>query len=101
MVTHGTDYIHCIGTPDNERLLRSVIGSVGTLNDSRETPARISASVRAFAKREIARRMNCEQDAVNIVRSASKRGLGPPIVYINNHTSDVDISLSHDGKFIA
>jgi hypothetical protein len=101
MVTRGTDYIHCIGTLDDESLLRSVIGRVGTLNDSHETPARISASVRAFAKGAIARCMNCDQDAVSIVRSASERGFGPPIVYINDHKSDVDISLSHDGKFIA
>jgi len=101
MITRGPDYFHCIGTRDNENLLRSVIGNVYTLGNSRETPARISASVRTCAQGAIARCMNCKRDAIRIARIASDRGLGPPIVYINDHRPNVDISLSHDGKFIA
>jgi phosphopantetheinyl transferase (holo-ACP synthase) len=76
------------------------IGGVGLRPDD----VHESDAVRAFACRSIAGELRVAGARLAIERPLSKAardGLGPPRLLLDGRPSDIDISLSHDGPYVA
>lgn len=100
------DYIHCIGVTGAEALMNSVIWGIHKAEPvEREEysylPDAASAEIRKVATRKIA--MYCKEDIedIDIIRFKGSHGLGPPTVYIKGKEAMIDVSLSHDGRFLS
>lgn len=61
-------------------------------------PSRV---VRDLAKEQIASYTGREKNEIQILRNKTARGQGPPMVWVKDKKTDMDISLSHDGRFVA
>ena len=63
-----------------------------------------SAGVRALAQRLIGRELGVDPRSITIERdpiTESATGLGPPYALCDKRRAHLDISLSHDGNFVA
>ena len=82
-------------------------GSLADLRQSlseREADAvhsRESAAVRIGAREEIARLLGVSESRLEIVCAPGASGLRPPCVLLDGQATRTDISLSHDGRWIA
>lgn len=64
----------------------------------------LSAAARALLLREVSARVGCATEALEVVREPDPRrwdGLGPPRVLCGGAVLPLDVSLSHDGGFVA
>ena len=96
------DYIHCIGNSVSSEAMDSVIWRVDRIDPfSGDAPDFESMAVRKALKKHLSASCNKSTEDIEIRRAKGPRGLGPPFVYINGRQSDIDISLSHDGRFAA
>jgi phosphopantetheinyl transferase (holo-ACP synthase) len=100
------DYIHCIGANDPKRGLDRIVWDVQKMDADEKfetgSPSnRESAQVRNLAKKQMALSLNCHPDDIRIIRHRFSFGLGPPVVYIKGKERNIDLSLSHDGRFAA
>lgn len=96
------DYIHCIGTSNSVETLDSVVYHVDDLTPVQSpAPDYESEFVRTALKKHLSGCCNASPEDIEIRRAKTSRGLGPPFIYINDLLADVDISLSHDGRFTA
>ena len=96
------DYIHCIGTSHAAEYLNSVVCHVENLPPVKSsTPDYESEFVRTALKKHLACYCNTNSEKIEIRREKTLRGLGPPLIYMSGIQTDVDISLSHDGRFVA
>ncbi|KQC07360.1 MAG: hypothetical protein APR62_00600 [Smithella sp. SDB] len=93
----NSDYIHCIGT-DKPAILDKIIGQVEILPEQQDDP---SLFVRLCLARKLAEHFSLNLNQITIKRIKEKGELQPPRVYIDGRKTDIDISLSHDGRFIA
>jgi len=105
------DYVHCIGMAGRFQDLKNrdlddiVFGLVET-NPGEEAGSdslseRESFMVRTVAKERIASRLGLNSDEIHIIRNKNFEKHGPPIVYFKGQKNNIDISLSHDGRFVA
>ena len=53
------------------------------------------------AKKKIASHFQYNENKIDIIRSDTKSGNEPPIVYYDNKVTSIDLSLSHDGRYVA
>jgi hypothetical protein len=60
-----------------------------------------SSQVRDIAKRRLSQYLKVSYDHIEIKRDQEITGLGPPHIHFKGQPAPVDISLSHDGAFIA
>ena len=60
-----------------------------------------SLFVREAVTKHIYRHHQSSTRAIEIRRHKGPRGLGPPILYIQDEVAAIDVSLSHDGRFAA
>jgi len=94
-------YVHCVGA-DHQADLDSLVCKVEVLPE-KENEKRIAPSL--FARKclalSIADFFRLNLNDIKINRAQNKNELQPPHVYISGKKSDIDISLSHDGQFIA
>jgi phosphopantetheinyl transferase (holo-ACP synthase) len=94
-------YVHCVGA-DHPADLDRLVCKVEVLPE-KENEKRIDPSL--FARKCLALsiadffRLNLSDIKINRVQD--KGELQPPHVYIGGKKSDIDISLSHDGQFVA
>jgi hypothetical protein len=103
------DWIHCISTTDDSVFFNSVKSGVEAIDfslfkDDCNRADVESNAVRLAARKNLAECLNVEPDIIDIIRAADHHGrLQPPTVRINGVATDMDmdISLSHDGRFIA
>jgi hypothetical protein len=101
------DWIHCISTTDDSVFFNSVKSGVETTDlslfkDDCISPDVESNAVRLAARKKLAECLNVAPDVIDIARAADHHGkLQPPTVRINGVATDIDISLSHDGRFMA
>ena len=96
------DYLHCTGTADSVEAMDSVVwhtDNIGPVPQS--SPDYESMCVRNALKKHLSAYVDQGTNNIEIIREKGPRGLGPPLVYINGRQSDIDISLSHDGRFAA
>ncbi len=81
----------------------SLEGLLGQLThlERRSVHADASAAVRIGARAEAARFLDLPTDRVEIVCAPGPYGRRPPAVLVDGAASNVDVSLSHDGPWIA
>ena len=60
-----------------------------------------SAAVRLGARHALAQALRILPDRVEIVCKPGPIGVRPPFVLVDGHPSDADVSLSHDGRWVA
>lgn len=92
------DYIHCIGS-DNPKTLNKIIWNVAALSRDEET--RPSRHVRYCLAQNLAQYFSLDFHQIKIKRTRANGELLPPCVYVEGRKTDIDISLSHDGRFVA
>ncbi len=98
------DYVHSIGIPlpSFAELRYRLIWDVERLCPSEETtPACESTHVRNAAKKCLSQYLGSDGSFIDIRRNKGNKGLEPPCVYVDGKTAAIDISLSHDGTFVA
>jgi len=101
------DYVHCIGIYGPANYLKSIISGIsqinsGTIPDKAESISENeSSAVRRLAKMEIASYLYLKKQDIDIIRYKIKNKLTPPIVSAKGKTKNMEISLSHDGRFAA
>ena len=93
-----SDYIHCVGT-DKLAALDKLIWSVDVLPEKEVINP--SISVRHRLGQDLARHFSLNFHDIKIKRTRENGELAPPRVYVSGRKTDIDISLSHDGRFIA
>lgn len=91
------DYIHCVGV-DELSALDKIICDVENLPAGKTDPSLFS---RLCLAQSLAKRFSLNLHQIKIKRTRTKGELQPPRVYIDGRKTDIDISLSHDGCFVA
>ncbi len=106
-VMFHADYVHCIGGYCLSGSLDSMNWGVGIIDEipesgeNKSVPERESYSARFLAASKIADIFRCHPRDVFISRQNHRLKTGPPKVYVRGKPADLDISLSHDGRFVA
>ena len=94
-------YVHCIASDTAEGLSR-IVARVDRLprreNSFRRDP---SLFVRSKLLCCLARHLRLPVKDMSIVRKLQKNGLGPPLLCIAGVRSAVDLTISHDGCYVA
>ena len=91
------DFVHCIGTTGTFKAIDSIIWGVQRINTSMNE----SFFVRKAARKSLSLYLNHNPDEIEIRRLRGPYGLEPPIVYVKDRRAMIDISLSHEGRFVA
>ena len=91
------DYIHCVGA-DSLTVLDKLIWSVESLPKEETNPSFFS---RYYLAQSIAKHFSLNSHEIKIRRAKQSGNLQPPCVYVHGLKTDIDISLSHDGRFVA
>jgi hypothetical protein len=98
------NYVHCIGITGKSEAFNSVIRGVLQIsrgNDFHFSTDSPSSKVRQLAKKAISSYLDQDIEDIDIRRFKGYRGLEPPTVSIKGEARMIDISLSHDGNFVA
>jgi phosphopantetheinyl transferase (holo-ACP synthase) len=100
------DYVHCVASWGADQVCSRVATTAESCSGALSTRESESVhSTESRAVRLLAKSMLLDQlDSKNleIVRSKSSTGFFPPAVWIDGEpVSGIDISLSHDGRFVA
>ena len=93
----GSDYIHCAGS-DDKATLDKLIWNVETLPDEGTCPSLFS---RQCLVKSLAEHFALNSHQIKIKRRKQQGELLPPRVCICGKETDLDVSLSHDGRFVA
>ena len=96
----SSDYIHCIGTTPGKDT-NSIMWDIRKIYRRRSSPDYESNLVRNIAGKKISRYLKEDLKAIEIIRPKGHRGLGPPVIYAGKKRTAIDISMSHDGRFVA
>jgi hypothetical protein len=94
-------YVHCIASNALSALDSSIWGVnilPGRKDGQNDNP---SSLARKFLTRRLAIFLRLSQSDIKIRRIKNGTELLPPIVYIGGMRADIDLSLSHDGRFIS
>lgn len=95
------DFVHCIGVDEFSYLDNAVWGveRMSPLSDL----AHIDLSMygRRCLLQNIADNYSLDLADMKIIRKQLRRDLKPPSLYVNGRKSLFDISLSHDGQYVA
>lgn len=105
-VETGDGFVHSLGMLGSRSNWDQVVHQVlpmGTRATRDVTqPARFeSQRVREVFKQSLADLLGCEPGRIDIVRQKGPRGLGSPSVRVDGSRTDIDLSMSHDGRFLA
>ena len=98
------DHIHCIGTTACGGAFDRIVFGMKkiTPDEGVDYPHDFpSTAVRTLAKERIASYTGREKNEIEILRKKTARGLWPPMVWVKGKKTDMDISLSHDGRYEA
>jgi len=95
-----SEYVHCIGTTTDEGM-GSIVWDVQKMLQPQFSPDYQSDFVRNMAGEKIARYLKKDPKVIEIIRPKGPRGLGPPVIYAGKKRTTIDISISHDGWFVA
>jgi phosphopantetheinyl transferase (holo-ACP synthase) len=93
----NSEYIHCVGA-DKLSVLDKIICGVENLPGEKTDPSLFS---RLCLAQSLAKHFSLNLHQIKIKRTRIKGELQPPCVYIDGRKTDIDISLSHDGRFVA
>ncbi|MBU0993473.1 MAG: 4'-phosphopantetheinyl transferase superfamily protein [Proteobacteria bacterium] len=103
--THN-DFVHCIGITGEANPDHEIIYGVHTLDCSAEpdfdrSSERESRYVREMAQKRLESHLSWKEDEISITQNRQANGIFYPEVFLNNLKTPVDLSLSHDGRFVA
>jgi phosphopantetheinyl transferase (holo-ACP synthase) len=110
------DFVHCLsgwfrdGPLSADRLKNhcrhevraasEIVGGVLSTREGESVHSSASRQARLLAKHLLAREWEFEN--AEIVRERKESGFHPPVVYVRNRlAAGLDLSLSHDGRFVA
>lgn len=92
-------YIHCLAA-DHADSLRRAVRRVEELPSGQETDP--SVFVRSCLINDLSAHLRVAKARLNICRERTGgKASGPPAVYLDKTPTEVDISLSHDGRLVA
>jgi hypothetical protein len=95
---YNPQYVHCVGS-DSITALDKLIWSVDVLPEEKdENP---SLFLRHCLGQNLAQYFSLNFHQIKIKRTRENGELQPPRVYVSGRKTDIDISLSHDGRFVA
>lgn len=95
------EFLHCIAT-DESGALDKIICAHAFLPDEKDiSGGGASLFLRDFAARKASEHLRIACADVKIARDSSGGELGPPRLFVGGAASSCDISLSHDGRFVA
>lgn len=102
----GEDHVHCVGMSKNVDMSTNIKHGMYYIGDDLgsslpELAKTESRMAREAATISIASHFMLDPMAINIMRPETSQRNTPPDVYINGEKTDIDISLSHDGRFVA
>ena len=92
------EYIHCVGS-DNIVVLDKLTWIVEALPEEKKNNP--SIYLRCLLRQNLAQCFSFNFHQIKIKRTKQNGELQPPRVYVNDRKTDIDISLSHDGRFVA
>jgi phosphopantetheinyl transferase (holo-ACP synthase) len=93
-----SQYVHCIGS-DCLTALDELIWSVDVLPEKEKINP--SLYLRYCLGQSLAKHFSLNFHYIKIKRTRENGELQPPRVYVSGRKTDIDISLSHDGRFVA
>jgi len=97
----NSQYVYCFGA-DVLTALDKLISSVKILPDEKDGKAtNPSVFVRHCLGQNLAEHFSLNFRDIKIKRTRKNGELQPPCVYVAGRKTDIDISLSHDGRFVA
>jgi phosphopantetheinyl transferase (holo-ACP synthase) len=91
-------HIHCVGSDDQSVLDQLICNTQLIPLEENITP---SLFVRRCIGQNLAEYFHRDFDAIEIRRERWKNELQPPAVYLDGQKTNIDLSLSHDGRFVA
>lgn len=94
----NSNYIHCVGA-DVLTSLDKLIWSVEALPEKEKINP--SLYLRNCLGQSLAKHFSLKSHNIKIKRTRENGELQPPHVYVSGVQTDIDISLSHDGRFVA
>lgn len=102
----GNGFIHCIGitgTSHPEKKLTHGVLRIDHLKspDFESSSSMESGYVRAVVKKKLESCLFRDMGEVFITGAPFRKGISYPEVYLNHRRTAVDLSLSHDGRFVA
>ena len=104
LLTRRKKYVHAVASTGGESSIGSLRWAVSSLKLPRKeiTPDIQSRAVLSAAIMKIAKYFKCGPEGLEIVRPLTDSGgPGPPVLLVNGVPAGIDISLSHDGLFVA
>ena len=93
--------VHCVAAVRSGNGGDPAATPVHVLEERRDGPFDPSAAVRRAAIHHLASVIKASPYYIDIRRDETTHGYGAPRVFIEGKRTDIDISLSHDGKYIA
>lgn len=106
VVYHHGDAIHCIGKTGSWKENGPVIHGIQKIDDAVEpnyyqSSTEVSNHVRRIATEVIADHMVCDKENITIYKVSHSDDNAYPAVRISNRKCPIDISFSHDGRYVA
>lgn len=96
------DYLHCIGATALSGVLDHVLWDIERLSAAgRGGEHDLSAAVRQFAGKRLAVLLHVSEADIDIRRIQDMDKWGPPLPHLEGQCIPFDLSLSHDGAFVA
>lgn len=101
------DYVHCVGGYMGSGNLDGMAWGVGTIDAAPKSGSiesvseRESRNARQLVVSHLANILHCDPGDILISQQNHPSPSGWPKVYIKGKPADMDISLSHDGRFAA
>ena len=94
----NSDYVHCVGA-DSLTALDKLIWSVEALTEKEKNNP--SLYLRNCLGQKLTEHFSLSFRRIEIKRKRENGELLPPRVYVDGEKTNIDISLSHDGRFVA
>jgi len=94
----NSQYVHCVGS-DSLTALDKLIWSVDVLPEKEKINP--SLYLRYCLGQSLAKHFSLNSHQIKIKRTRENGELQPPRVYVGGKKTDIDIGLSHDGRFVA
>lgn len=104
LLTRRKKYVHAVASTGGEGSINSLRWAAVSLKLPRKeiTPDIQSRAARGAAIMSIAKFLKKKPEQLDIIRRALNAGeLGPPILLLDGAETGIDISLSHDGLYLA
>jgi len=100
------EYVHCIGIDGPSNSLKSIVYGMDKISPEKIPEAdsiseKESLTARKLAKKHIASCLQIKEQDIQIIRQKNHSGIYPPMIYAKGKMKNMEISLSHDGRFAA